>query len=175
MSISAFPALKLLWNRADDVTVRMGALEASQGRFADLLARSGDADDVVASAREQRILTLRLHDSSLRKRGDELALSSTVEDADLRAALPPGFEVRPVASGDGALVFEGSAQLLGQRFEGRAVVAARDGRLLLTPDLPFGGFLAMTLFADPRIEVLSVGARQRPGGFTLTARMRLRG
>jgi hypothetical protein len=175
VEISAFPAVKLLWHRADDVTVRMGRLRTGSGNFADLLASTGDTDDLDASAEEQRILTLRLHDSSLRKRGDELALSSTVDDPDLQAALPPGFDVRPVASGDGALVFEGSAELLGQRFQGRAVVAARDGRLLLVPDLPFGGFLTVTLFADPRIEVLSVGARQRAGGFTVVAQARLRG
>jgi hypothetical protein len=175
VEISAFPAVKLLWHRADDVTVRMGALEpAPPGDFADLLARTVDTTDLDASAREQQILTLRLHDSALRKRGDELTLSSSVDDADLRAALPPGFDVRPVASGDGALVFEGSAELLGQRFEGRAVVTAREGRLLLIPDLPFGGFLSVTLFADPRIEVLSVGARRRPGGFTLEAQARVR-
>jgi hypothetical protein len=175
VEISAFPAVKLLWHRADDVTVRMGRLRTGSGNFADLLASTGDTDDLDASAEEQRILTLRLHDSRLRKRGDELTLSSTVDDADLRAALPPGFDVRPVASGDGALVFEGSAELLGQRFQGRAVVAARDGRLILAPDVPFGGFLTLTLFADPRIEVLSVGARQRAGGFTVVAQARLRG
>ncbi len=173
VEISAFPAVKLLWHRADDVTVRMGRLKTGSGNFADLLVRTVDTDDLDASAEEQRILTLRLHDSRLRKRGDELTLSSTVDDADLRAALPPGFDLRPVASGDGTLVLEGSAELLGQRFQGRAVVAARNGRLILAPDVLFGGFLTVTLFADPRIEVLSVGARQRAGGFTLVARARL--
>jgi hypothetical protein len=174
VEISAFPAVKLLWHRADDVTVRMGRLRTGSGNFADLLASTGDTDDLDASAEEQRILTLRLHDSRLRKRGDELTLSSTVDDADLQAALPPGFDVRPVASGNGALVFEGSADLLGQRFQGQAVVAARDGKLILAPDLPFGGFFTVTLFTDPRIEVLSVGAQQRAGGFTVVARVRLR-
>jgi hypothetical protein len=173
VEISAFPAVKLLWHRADDVTVRMGRLRTGSGNFADLLVSTVDTDDLDASAEEQRILTLRLHDSRLRKRGDELTLSSTVDDADLRAALPAGFDLRPVASGDGALVLEGSAELLGQRFQGRAVVAARNGRLILAPDVLFGGFLTVTLFADPRIEVLSVGARQRAGGFTLVARARL--
>jgi hypothetical protein len=175
VEISAFPAVKLLWHRADDVTVRMGRLRTGSGNFADLLARTGDTDDLDASAGEQRILTLRLHDSRLRKRGDELTLSSMVDDADLQAALPPGFDLRPVASGNGALVFEGSAELLGQRFQGRAVVAARNGRVLLAPDVLFGGVLSVTLFADPRIEVLSVGARQRAGGFTVVAEARLRG
>jgi len=174
VDISAFPAVKLLWHKADDVTVRMGRLRTGSGNFADLLARTGDADDVDASAAEQHLLSLRLLDSHLRKRGDDLTLAATVTDADLRAALPPGFAVRPVASGNGALVFEGTAELLGQRFTGQATVSARDGRLRLEPNIPFGGVLSLTVFADPRVEVLGVGARRRPNGFTLTARVRLR-
>jgi len=175
VEISAFPAVKLLWHRADDVTVRMGRLRTGSGNFADLLARTGDADDVDASVAEQRILTLRLLESHLRKRGDELTMGATVTDADLRAALPPGFDLRPVAPGDGALVFEGTADLFGRSFTGQAVVSARDGRLQLQPNVPFGGLLSVTLFADPRIEVLGVGVRNRPNGFTVTARARLRG
>jgi hypothetical protein len=174
VEISSFPAVKLLWHRADKVTVRMGSLRTGSGSFADLLARTRDADDVDASAAEQRILALRLLDPRLRKRGDDLALSATVTDADLQSALPPGFDVRPVASGEGALVFQGTADLLGQRFSGQAVVEVRDGRLLLEPNIPFGGVLSLTLFADPRVEVLDVGARNGPNGFTLTARARLR-
>jgi hypothetical protein len=175
VEISSFPAVKLLWHRADDVTVRMGRLRSGSGRFADLLAGTRESHDVDASAAEQRILTLRLLNSRLRKRGDALTLSAEVTDADLRAALPPGFDVRPIASGDGALVFEGGADLFGQRFTGQAVVSARDGRLQLAPNVLFGGLLTLTLFADPRVEVLGVGARRRATGFTLTARARLRG
>lgn len=174
VDISAFPAFKLLWHRADDVTVRMGRLRTGAGNLADLLASTGDADDVDASAGEQRILNLRLLDSRLRKRGDELALAATVTDADLQAALPPGFDVRPVATGDGALVFEGTADLFGRRFTGQATVAVRDGSLRLEPNIPFGGLLSLTLFSDPRIEVLDVGGRRGAAGFTLTARARLR-
>jgi hypothetical protein len=173
VEISAFPAVKLLWDRADEVTVRMGELTASQGSLADLIARTTDAEDVDASAREQRILTLRLHESRLRKRGEEIELSSSVDEADLRAALPPGFDLRPVASGDGALVFQGSAQLFGQTFEGEAVVAVRDGKVVLTPNVPFGALASLTLFDDPRVEVESIGARPSPGGFTLEAQVRV--
>jgi hypothetical protein len=173
VDVSAFPALTLLWGRADDVTVRMGRLTASQGSFAELIARTTDSENVDATAREQRILTLRLHESRLRKRGDEIHLESSVDEADLRAALPPGFDLRPVASGDGALVFQGSARLFGQTFEGEAVVAARDGNLVLSPNVPFGGLASLTLFDDPRVEVESVGARPSPGGFTLEAQVRV--
>jgi hypothetical protein len=175
VEIRAFPAVKLLWHRADDVTVRMGRLRTGSGHFADLLANTRDADKVDASAAEERILSLRLLAPQLHKRGDALTLSATVTEADLRAALPPGLDVRPVASGNGALVFEGSADLFGSRFTGQAVVSARDGRLQLAPDVPFGGFLSVTVFADPRVEVLGVGARRTAAGFRLEAQARLHG
>lgn len=174
VEVGAFPALKLLWHRADDVTVRMGRVRTGSGRFADLLAQTVDADEVDASVREQQILTLRLLDSRLRKRGDRVDLGATVTDGALRAALPAGFTARPVASGNGQLVFEGSADLFGQRFNGSVVVAARGGRLILAPNVPFGGLLSLTLFSDPRIEVLDVGAQETPGGFRLSAAARLR-
>ena len=174
VEISSFPAVKLLWHRADDVTVRMGRLKTGSGNFADLLASTGDTDDLDASAKEQRILTLRLEDSRLRKRGDDMTLSANVTDADLRAALPAGFDVRPVASGDGKLVFDGTAELFGSRFSGQAVVSVNDGSLRLEPNIPFGGVLSLTLFSDPRVEVLDVGVGSRANGFTLTARVRLR-
>jgi len=174
VQVSAFPAVKLLWHRADDVTVRMGRLRTGTRPFADLLVRTRDADKVDAVAAEQQIVTLRLLRPSLRKRGDEITLGATVTDADLRAALPPGFDVRPVAAGDGALVFEGTATVLGRRFGGRVVVAVRDGKLVLAPDVPFGGLLTLTVFSDPRVAVEDVGARQTANGFRLLARLRLR-
>ena len=54
------------------------------------------------------------------------------------------------------------------------MLLAQDGRLRIAPDVPFGGFAALTVFSDPHVYVDGVGARAAPGGFTLTARGRLR-
>jgi hypothetical protein len=170
VEVHSFPAIKLLWDDADRVEVRMGSARPGPGRLADLLAQTADTDRLDARAGRLRVLTLVLSDVRLRKRGHELTGAATVTPGALQAALPPGFDVRPVAAGGGELVFEGTAELLGQRFTGRAVVAARDGRLLLAPEIPFGGLLTLTLFADRRVDVTGVGARPAPGGgFTLTA------
>ena len=174
VDVSAFPAVELLWDRADRIVVRMGEARAGAGRFADLLVDTREADELDAQVRRLRILTLRFRDLALKKRGRTLTGSATVTDAELRAALPEGFDVRPVASAGGALVFEGTASILGRRLTGQAVLAARNGRVVVAPNVLFGGFLSLTVFADPRIEVLAVGARQRPDGFTITARARLR-
>jgi hypothetical protein len=174
VEIHAVPAIKLMWHRADRVVVRMGRGRGGPGHLADRLAEARDTDELDARVGELRVLTLRLRDARLTKRGDELRGQATVAGADLRAALPPGFDARPISSGGGSLVFEGTAELLGRRFSGQVVVGARDGRLQLVPNIPFGGFLTLTLFADPRIEVQGVSARPAPGGFTVAARARLR-
>lgn len=173
--VESFPALGLLFGaKADATTIRMRDGHAGPGRFADLLAGTADTEELDATVDGARILVLRLRRLTLRKRGRDIVGTATVSDADLRDALPGDFDVRPVASGDGALVFEGSASILGRRLRGQVVVAARNGKVLLAPNVLFGGFLSLTIFSDPRIEVLDVSARQRPGGFTLTARSRLR-
>lgn len=174
VAVRAFPGLKLLWGRADRVDVRMSDARAGAGRFADLVARTADAERVDAEVSGLRILTLRFREVTLRKRGRTVFATATVADADLREALPEGFDVRPVASGAGALVFEGTATLLGRRLRGQAVVAARNGTVVLAPNVLLGNFLSLTIFRDARIDVVSVGARQRPDGFVLTARARLR-
>jgi hypothetical protein len=173
--VSAFPAVKLLWGDADRVTVRMANVRAGVGRLGDLIGRTADAGRVDASTRELDVLTLRLRDAQLRKRGNRLVGEATVTDADLRAALPPGFAVRPVASANGQLVLRGTATLFGTTISANAVLLAQDGRLKIAPDVPFGGFAALTVFSDPHVHVDGIGARVAPGGFTLTARGRLTG
>jgi DUF2993 family protein len=175
VEVSAAPAFQLLWGRADRVEVEMAEARAQPGRFADRLARTRDADRVDVRVRELRIVTLRLHDLRLRKRGRTLQGEASVSDADLRAALPPGFGFRPVEAANGELVLEGTARVLGRDVRARARLVPLQGRLLIQPEgIPLGGLLALTVFADDRIEVQSVGARARGDGFTLTARARLR-
>jgi hypothetical protein len=174
VEVHSFPAIKLLWHRADRVVVRMSSASSGTGRVADLLTSARDAGEVDARVGELKVTLLRLRDVRLRKRGDRLEGRATVTTADLNSALPPGFTLRPVAAGGGALVFEGTATILGRMLRARAVAAARDGKLLVAPDVPFGGLAALTVFADPRVTVEDLGAQATQDGFTLTARARLR-
>lgn len=175
VKVSAFPAVKLLWGQADRISLRVGDGRAGPGRFAELVLEMADAERVDARVTTLRILALRFRDVTLRKRGRNLSASADVTNADLRAALPPGFEVRPVASRNGVLVFEGRAKLLGRELRAQATVSVREGGIVLAPELPLGGLLTLTIFQEPRIEVSSVSTRPRPDGFSITARARLRG
>jgi hypothetical protein len=174
VDVSALPALKLAFGHADRVSVRMRSVTTGPAGLADLLAAARGAERLAASASAVRVGPLTFRDASLRKRGDELDGRASVRTEDLRAALPPGLTVAPVASGGGQLVFVGMATFLGRTLSARAVALARDGRLLVAPDVPFGDLLTLTVFSDPRVYVEGIGARPQADGFTVDARARLR-
>jgi hypothetical protein len=154
----------------------MGATRAGTGRLADLLAQTGQTDELDASAASVDTGVVTLRDATLRKRGDELTGSATITDADIRAALPPGLDVRPVASSGGELVLRGSASVFGIGVALDATLRPAGGKLVITPDVPLGGLATLTVFSDRRVRVEGVAARPAPaGGFVVTARARLAG
>jgi hypothetical protein len=173
VDIAAVPALELAFGHADRVTVRMRSATTGPARLADLLASTRATASLDASAATVRVGPLTFRDASLRKRGGELEGRASVRAHDLSAALPPGLTVAPVASGGGELVFAGTATFLGRTVSARALAVARGGRLVVMPDVPFGGLLTLTVFSDPRVYVQDIAARPEPDGFGLSARARL--
>ena len=173
--VSAFPAVKLLWNRADRVELAMARSTPGTQRFADLLAGTARTRELDARVAALRLGPLVLRDARVHKTGDRLLGEASITEADLRDALPAGFDLRPVATGGGSLVLRGQVTLLGRTVSGEVVALAREGRLLLAPGVPFGTLLTVSVFEDPRVLVQDVGARPRVDGFTLTARARLAG
>ncbi len=75
--------------------------------------------------------------------------------------------VVPVASASGQLVLQGTAGLFGVSATVQAVVRADQGKLVASPNVPFGGFATLTLFSDPHVAVQGVGASAVPGGFSV--------
>ncbi len=173
VQVDAFPAIKLLWHRADRVVVRLARYRSSTGNLSSLLDQAGDVGSLDASATELDTGLLTLRDATLSKRGKQLTGSATVTEADLRAAVPFLDAVQPVASSDGRLVMRGTATLLGVTASVDATVAAVNGALVVQPDVPFGSLATVTVFSDPHLQVHSVSAAAAPGGFTVVARGRL--
>jgi hypothetical protein len=170
VTVSAFPAIELLWGRADSVTVHFTRLVATAGRTGDLLARASQTGRLLVSIDSLSEGPLRLHDVTVRKRSGELDGQAALADADLRAALPPGFAVAPVASGAGRLLLRAQANVLGIGLAADALLGARDGALVIQPvGVPLAELATLTVFSDPHLSVQSVGARSTAGGFTLTA------
>lgn len=170
VTVKAFPAVKLLAERADRVEVRMGAMTAGPSRLGELIEMTRGTGRLDARAASLRVGRFDLRDLRLAKRGDGLTGQAGLTDAALQAALPPSVGFRPVDSGDGQLVLEGTAGLLGIQATIRARLSARDGALVVAPEgIPFGGLATLTVFDDPRVVIDGVGAERTPDGYVLTA------
>ncbi|MGH2895177.1 MAG: hypothetical protein ACRDPM_18195 [Solirubrobacteraceae bacterium] len=167
VQVSAFPAIELLWHHADSVVVRMASYRAAPAHLPGTLAQAGDVGSLRASAQVFRDGLLTLHDASLVKQGSHLSGRAVVAESDLRAAAPFLTSVTPVASSDGRLTLRGTATLLGLSATVDATVSAQNGKLVVAPDVPFGGLATITLFSDPAIKVEEVSAAPAPGGFSV--------
>ena len=173
VSVRAFPAVELLWGQADSVVVRMGRYQAGASEIGSKLGAAADVGTLDVSAQELQSGLLTVRDARLRKQGNELIATAVVRQADLRSAVPFLDNVQPVASSEGQLILRGTASLLGLSASVDAVVAARDGALVVAPDVPFGGIATITLLNDPHVRVQSVSAVTVPGGFRLLAQARV--
>jgi hypothetical protein len=175
VDVDAFPALKVLFGRADRVEVEMGEVKAGQGELADLLARTADTAELRAVAETLRVGPFVAHAARLDKDGDRLRGRVSVTVAELTAALPLEVGLEPVETEDGSLLLEATAGVLGQQVTVRARLAAREGAVVIAPEGLLGGFATLTVFEDPRVRVRRVGAEPATGGFTVTADAIVRG
>jgi hypothetical protein len=173
VKVSAFPAIELLWHHADSVHIRVGTYRSAPNGIGSLLAQAGDVGSIDASATELTSGLLTVHDAALHKRGDQLTATARVDESDLVRAIPILQAVQPVASGNGQLVLRGTASLFGVSATVDATVAASDGKLIVQPDVPFGGLATITVFSNPHLAVEGVSATAAPGGFTVTAHARV--
>jgi hypothetical protein len=173
VEVDAFPAVELLWNHADRVVVRMSSYASNPGHLSNLLAEAGGVGSLDASATALQAGPLLLHDVSLRKRGSQLTGTAMVQEGDVRAALPILTSVQPVSAENGQLTLQGTANAFGVSVTLQVVVSAEDGKLVVAPNLPFGGLATITLFSNPAVEVQGISAQPEPGGFTVTATGRL--
>jgi hypothetical protein len=171
--VSAFPAIELLWHRADSVVVRMSRFRTEPSELAGMLAGSGQADSIDASVGELDARLLTLRDVSLRKRGSELTGSGRVSQTDLQAALPLLESVTPIAATEGRLTLRATVSVLGVGASVNLMLEAQNGALVLVPDLPLGGLGRITVFSNDRLYVEGVGGSTVPGGFSAFVRAKL--
>ena len=181
VSVSAVPAITLLWGDMERVSVSAGHLRASPAQMADLLWSVRGADRAYLTAPSMDVVVSSLGGGELplravkfAKHGDDLAVRAGVQGTDLRVALPAGFEVHGLMVSDGEPEVQVRGNVLGVEVSARAVLAAVGGRLVAEPlGVPFAGLVNLTLFGDPRISVQGVTASPEPGGYVLTIQARV--
>jgi hypothetical protein len=168
VSVSAFPALKLLWGHADSVTAHTGSLTLSPGQAAALLWEGRGVSRMTVSASSVKLSKLHLEDATLTKRGDSLGARAQTTAADVQAALP-GVSLSLLDSSEGRVRVRAGGGLFGIPASVEAVGEASEGRLVAHPL----GFLLegfrLTLFSNPHVAIAAVGAAATgSGSYSLT-------
>lgn len=180
VSVKAFPAIELLWGKADSVEVHADSLSVPSSEIAKLLWESHGVTDVTMSAQAATLTSIpslangiTVSDLHTEKRGSAIVASANLTQRQLDEALPSGFRIEPVGSGDGQIEARASGGLFGLQASIDAVVRVSEGRLVTEPKGLFGGFVKVTLFSDPHLRVQSVGLsieRSDPLTYGLTLR-----
>jgi hypothetical protein len=176
VSVSAWPAVKLLWGSVDSVRVKAKSLALSPAQAAKLLWEARDTASMDVSAERVQVGPLRVTDATLSKRGSALSAEAMTSEADVHAALPAGLGVRLLRSEGGKVEVQATGGLFGVSATVNAVAGASDGKLVAHPlGLLIEG-LQLTLFSDPHVYVEGVGASvssEQPLSYRLSMSARL--
>jgi hypothetical protein len=177
VSVSAWPAVELLWGHVGSVRVRAQSLALSPAQAAALLWEARGTASMDVSAERVQLGSLRVTDASLRKRGSAMSAQALTSEADVKAALPPGFGVQLLRSEHGEVEVQATGGLFGVGASVNAVAGASDGKLVAHPLGFLVEALQLTLFSDPHVYVEGVGASvqsERPLSYRLTISASLR-
>jgi LmeA-like phospholipid-binding len=177
VSVSAWPAVELLWGHVDSVHVAARSLALSPEQATAMLWEGRGAASMDVSAASVQLGSLRVTDASLRKRGSALSAQAVISEADARAALPAGFGVQLLRSEGGDVEVRATGGLFGLGASVNAVAGASDGKLVAHPLGFLLEGLQLTVFADPHVYVQGVGASvvsEHPTSYRVTMSARLR-
>ena len=177
VSVSAWPAVELLWGHVGSVRVRAQSLALSPAQAAALRWEARGTASMDVSAEHVQLGSLRVTDASLRKRGSAMSAQALTSEADVKAALPPGFGVQLLRSEHGEVEVQATGGLFGVGASVNAVAGASDGKLVAHPLGFLVEALQLTLFSDPHVYVEGVGASvqsERPLSYRLTISASLR-
>jgi hypothetical protein len=164
--VSAFPAVELLWGKADSVSVSAGTLAATPRQLGKLLWEARDLGTLTVTARTgvlrapQLPAGLTMSDVRVQERGRAVGATATLSQAQIDASLPSGFFVQPWSSASGEVTVRASGGLFGLQASATATVRAVEGALVAEPrGLPLGGIARVTLLSDPHLKVGGVALR----------------
>lgn len=158
VSVSAFPAVMLLFGHADSVVVHVHAMRAAgHGDLDALLEHVDEADRVSATVEEMSVLGLQLKDVSLRKRGSNAVASAVITRDAIASALPAHITLSGQQEGQSTLQLTATAHVFGHAISPAARLEVGSGALQIAPALPVIGFLHLTVFSDPLVSLDGIG------------------
>jgi hypothetical protein len=178
VSLRAFPAIELLWGRADSAEVHATELRLSVSQLNSLIPRLRGVERVDMSADSLQVDQFKLQRAAIEKRGAEIDMRGTIDQADVQSALPAGTQAQLVENAQGTVEVRVRGSLFGFGASLAVTLSAQDGKLVAQPKgIPLAGLARLTLFSDQHLHVESVGLSREQGAaegdYVVTLRIRL--
>jgi hypothetical protein len=173
LSISAFPAVELLFGHADTVTAHLASLDGSQADLASNISRSAGVSKINVTIGQLTSGPITVHSVTILKRGKRYRGTGLITEASLRRAVPLLESVTPIASRDGTLTLQGTANVVLGTVTADANVAAQGGKVVVSGTGLISSFLHLTVWSNPKVYVESLSGRRASQGISLAAAWRL--
>lgn len=162
VSVKAWPAVKLVWKQADEVSVQAGSLRLSKAQTLALLKEAKGTERLDTNAESVEVEGLKLTDTRFEKHGNAVRAEGVMSEEDIRRALPTGVEMTLVKSEGGTVEVRASGGLFGVSASVDAVAQAEDGKLVARPIAFPLNVLKLTLFESASVYVEGVQAKALP-------------
>ena len=173
LSISAFPAIELLFGHADTVTAHLASLNASQSQLATNLSQTSGVSNINVTVDKVTSGPITVNSVTMTKRGKRYRGTGLITESSLRQAVPLLESVTEVASSDGSLTLQGTANVVIGTVTADAKVAAQAGKVVVSGTGLISSFLHLTVWSNPKVYVESVSGKPARQGISLAAAWRL--
>jgi hypothetical protein len=155
-TVSAFPAIELLWGGAQSASVNAGNLNMGSSQAAELVWKARGVQRIDMIAESIQLGSIRMRDIRIEKRGTALYIQGSVAPADFSGAVPGGMEVQSLESVPGGVQARVGGNLFGVSTSADALLSVQEGRLVVqTQGVPFAGFMKLTIFSASRMAIQS--------------------
>lgn len=154
VSVSAFPAIALLWGHAQSATVSAGSLSMSLPEATKMLEEGRGIDRVDMSAQSMRLGSFAMRHVTARQRGSAFYTEGSIGAGELRAAVPGSTEVQLLGSAPGGVEMRVAGNLFGVDASVDALLSVQEGKLVAQPQgIPFLGLVKLTVFSAPHMRL----------------------
>ncbi len=153
-TVSAFPAVELLWGNAESATVSAAHLSMDPSQLGELLWQGRGVQRVAMHAESVSVGPFTMFHVSTQKHGEALYSQGYVTEAALLAAIPGGRALQLLGRTPDGVEMRVTESLLGVEGSVEVLLGAQEGSLVGQPQgIPFAGFVKFTLLSSPHLYI----------------------
>jgi hypothetical protein len=174
LSVSAFPAVELIWGDVDSMTVKMGSYRATGSKLSTALGQSEQVGNINATIGTLHSGLVTMQNVTASKHGKTFTVSGDLTESDIKSAVPLLTSVRALGESNGALNLAATGSAFGIQASVDVSLFASGGVVEVQAQGLLSSFVHLTLFSNPRLYITSLSGHATSDGLSVTATGQLR-